>query len=242
MQNLKVWSFSSVARNTIVFMVLSVFFVVLQKSLHASLPYLNLTFLKKALVDEWVVVTLLIPAVIHVYRHNVRSRYLFGLFCSAVIFRSLEGLFLNFNKVLMVVLFLYICIAYMFYQLITYAFTRAAYSPNYAPDILLEPMAKKVSVRLVVGEKEYAGHLTNWDSSGAFVYLVAPWVHGSTNLELVVEFEGHAFQAKGSVVCATFDDRGIGIELDEDKVAESLTWTSMVDLFEEFGWEPRLLR
>lgn len=242
MQNLKVWSFSSVARNTIVFMVLSVFFVVLQKSLHASLPYLNVTFLKKALADEWVVVSLLIPAVVHVYRHNVRSRYLFGLFCCAVIFRSLEGHFLNFNKVLLVVLFLYICIAYMFYQLITYAFTRAAYSPNYAPDILLEPMAKKVSVRLIVGEKEFLGHLTNWDSSGAFVYLAVPWVHKSAKVGLAVEFEGHVFQAKGSVVCATFDDRGIGIELDDIKVTESLSWTSMIDLFEAFGWEPSLLR
>lgn len=242
MQNLKVWSFSSVARNTIVFMVLSVFFLVLQKSLHASLPYLNWTFLKKTLVDEWIVLSFLVPAVVHVYRHNVRSRYLFGLFCCAIVFRSLEGLFLNFNKVLMVVLFLYICIAYMFYQLITYAFTRAAYSTNYAPDILLEPMAKKVPVRLQVGEKEYTGHLTNWDSSGAFVYLSAPWAHASAEVTVAVEFESHVFQAKGSVVCATFDDRGIGIELEKSRVTESRSWTSMVELFEEFGWDPRLLR
>lgn len=242
MQNLKVWSFSPVARNAISFMVLSVFFVVLQKSLHASVPYLNLTFLKKALLDEWLVVALLVPAVFHVARHDGRSRYLFGLFCCAVVVRSLEGLFLNFNKVLMVVLFLYICIAYTFSQLISYAFSRASYSPNYAPDILGEPMAKKIPVVVAKGGVEHAGHLTNWDTSGVFVYLAPAWTAGPGPVDFSVELEGHRFQAKGAVVCATLDGRGIGIELTEDQVSEPLTWTSMVDLLADFGWEPSLLR
>ena len=242
MQNLKVWTFHSAARNTMLFMVLSIFFLILQKSLQSSLPFLNLVFLQKSLMDEWGILVIALPAFVMTYRHNSHARYFFAFFCAAVIFRSLEGLFLNFNKVLMIVLFLYVCMTYTFYQLLSWSFSRAVFSPNYRLDNLDAPMAVRVAVTVGSDEKSFQGYLTNWDQEGAFLYLEEPWDDRIREVTLDIIIEGHMFGAKGSVVCAAWDGKGIGVEWNKKPVADKLSWSALVDLFEDMGWEPRLLR
>lgn len=242
MQNLKVWTFHPVARNTMLFMVLSIILLILQKSLQSSLPFLNLVFLQKSLMDEWGILMISLPAFIITYRHNSNARYFFAIFCAAVIFRSLEGLFLNFNKLLMILLFMYVCMTYTFYQFLTWSFSRAVFSPNYQTDNLDAPMAVRIAVTVSCGEKKFKGYLTNWDHEGAFLYLEEAWQDRNREVTIDILIEGHIFGAKGSVVCAAWDGKGIGVEWNKKMIPDKLSWNALVDLFEDLGWEPRLLR
>lgn len=242
MQNLKVWTFHPTARNTLLFVVLSFLFLVLQRSLQSSLPFMNIVFLKKTAIDEWPIWMGSLPAVWLILRHQAASRTAFAIFCALVVFRSLEGLFLNFNKVLMIVLFIYVCMAYAFYQLLTWTFTRAVFSPNFKSDDLHPPMAHRIPLVLQVGESALRGYLTNWDSEGAFVYLEEPWSDSVKSAELGLVIEGEKFGAKGSVVTVTMDGKGIGLEWDKDPILEKRSWTSLVELFNDLGWTPHLLR
>jgi len=242
MQNLKVWTFHPATKNTMIFMVLSIFFLILQKSLQSSLPFLNIVFLQKSMMDEWGILIISIPAFFMTYRHNHHARYFFAIFCSAIVFRSLEGLFLNFNKVLMVVLFIYVCMSYTFYQLLNWSFTRAVFSPNYLLDNLHAPMAYRIPVNVTSDGKIYDGHLTNWDQEGAFLFLNKPWDDRIREITVDIVIEGHGFGAKGSVVTATWDGKGIGVEWTKKSLPGKLSWSALVDLFEDMGWEPRLLR
>jgi hypothetical protein len=242
MQNLKVWTFHPTARNTLLFIVLSLLFLILQRSLQSSLPFLNVVFLKKTLIDEWPILVGSLPACWLVYRHQLSARIGFVFFCVLVVFRSLEGLFLNFNKVLMIVLFIYVCIAYAFYQLLTWTFSRAVFSPNFKIDNLHAPMAHRIPLTLIVGESVLGGYLTNWDSEGAFVYLENAWGDSAKKASLELVIQGEKFGAKGSVVTVTMDGMGIGLEWDKDSISEKRSWSSLIEHFNDLGWSPYLLR
>ena len=242
MQNLKVWTFHPTARNTLLFIVLSFLFLILQRSLQSNLPFMNLVFLKKTLLDEWPIWVGSMPACWLLYRHQASSRTAFVFFCVLVVFRSLEGLFLNFNKVLMIVLFMYVCMAYAFYQLLSWTFSRAVFSPNFKEDDLHAPMAHRIPLKLEVGDSELNGYLTNWDSEGAFIYLEKPWSDKAKNASLELVIEGEKFGAKGSVVTLTRDGMGIGLEWDKTQILERRSWSSLIELFNDLGWTPHLLR
>ena len=242
MNNLKVWTFHPVSRNSILYVLLSLFFLVLQKSLQANLPFLNQVFLKKVLLDEWFVFVSSLPALWLLLRHRLAGKYAFAFLSSLIVFRSLESLVLNFNKVIMVILFIQICLSYLFYQLISWTFSRSIFNSNYPIDQLNQPMSLKIPVQLFCADRTYEGHLTNWDKYGVFVHLSEPWSGKRSDVKLEINFRGHEFGCVGKVVTATWDHFGIGLEWKEKKKTGHLSWDALIELFEDFGWDPQLLR
>ena len=241
-ENLKVTSFHPGAKNALLFVLLSLFFVVLQRSLQSSLPFMNWVFLQTTLLAEWPLLFLALPTSLMLLKHRHYARYALAIFCGWVIFRSLEGLFLNFNKVLMVMLFIYVCMSYTFYQLLSWIFSRAIFSPNFTRQDLRPPMAHRINVQISLRGQNYAGYLTNWDPEGAFIYLAEPWTRELGELELSVLLEGKEFAAVGRLATMTWDARGIGVEWNKAVIPGKLPWNSLVELFQELGWQPELLR
>jgi hypothetical protein len=242
MRNLKVWTFHPVARNSIIFILLSLLFIILHKSLHTNLPFMNRVFLERIFWDEWYIFLAALPAMWSLLSHRPHSKYFFVLLVGVVIFRVFESLVLNFNKVIMILLFIYVCISYMLYQLIDWTFSRSIFSPNFPVDVLNQPMSHKITVGLNVADKSYQGIMTNWDESGVFVYLDEPWTFRRKQILVTVELNGHRFAASGKVVTATWDKKGIGVEWDHRSVDNYLSWNSLMELFEDYGWVPQLLR
>jgi hypothetical protein len=242
MEKLKVWTFHLAARNTIVFVLLSVFFVLLQKSLQANLPYLNPLFLKRALEEEWPTVLVALVTAWSLVRHRSYSKHLFAFLCLIVSYSTIVSLILSFNKILMVVLFIYVCTAFAIYQFLENTFTSAIFLSNYRPDQLNEPMALKIPVKIKLGDQNTQGFLTNWDDEGVFVYLDASWESRRKDVELEVELKGNTFGAKGTVVTATWDRRGIGVEWKQTSIDQMHSWQALMDLFDDYGWTPKLLR
>ncbi len=241
MKNLKVWLFHPTVRNTLVFVFLSLLFVVVQRSLHAGLPFVNATFLEASLREEWVLVAAAIPLVLSLVRHHRSLVVLFPLFVALVTYRSLEGIFLNFNKVLLVVLFVYVCIAYMLHQLMSASVRRASFTPNYAPSVLGHPIGVRLPVTLTASGEQRVGYLTNWDHEGAFVWLEDAW-HAGRGVTLAVSAFGVAFQAKGTVVATAWDNRGIGVELERVRSFDGQGWDALIELLDDRGFQPALLR
>ena len=103
-------------------------------------------------------------------------------------------------------------------------------------------MALQIPVHLQLGDQLCSGYLTNWDNGGAFIYLHETVTPMRVTGELTVKIEDHAFQAKGSVVTVTMDGKGIGLEWENNTVELESSWMSLMALFNDLGWEPRLLR
>lgn len=242
MQKLKVRTFHPTARNTIVFVVLSAALIVLQNSLQSGLPFLNFTFLTKMLKDEWLLWVLALPVVFATARHMPSCTQFFALFSGYVAFRSLEGLFLSFDKLVLIVLFFHVVFSYGFYQLLVWTFERAYFSPNYREDAQTSPMGVTVQASFQTENQIFSGRLTNWDDEGAFLFLDQPLAHGPYRGKVEVLWEGHVFEAKGSVVSETLDGKGIGIEWIKDNEPVRGTWSEFIALLGDYGLDPRLLR
>lgn len=242
MHNLKVWSFHPNSRNAIIFMGLSVLFLILQQSLQSGLPFMNGAFLKKVVSDEWPVLLFLAPALYTTAKQYRIAPNFFALFTASVVFRSLEGLFLDFNKLVLLVLFFHIMMSYGFYQLLNWTYSRASFSPNFRSDNLHIPMGRSIHAQVVLNDQILSGRLTNWDSDGAFVWLEGKLPTSATVVELLVSWEGHSFKAKGTIVSATWDGQGIGIEWEHTTVRTEEGWDNLMALFEDYGYEPQLLR
>lgn len=242
MDNLKVRSFHPTSRNALLFMLLSLVFLVLQKSLQSGLPFLNLAFLKKVTADEWPVLVLGLPAAYTTFRQRRSAPRWFALFTALVTFRALEGLFLDFNKMVLVVLFCQVVISYAFYQLMVWTSTRASFAPNFSTDGLHLPMGRCIPVTVSTGTKESAGRLTNWDEDGAFIWLESPLPPAARVASVRVRWEGHDFHEKGSIVSGTWDETGIGIEWDKSSLENEESWATLMAIFADYGYEPKLLR
>lgn len=242
MQNLKVWTFHPTSRNAVLFMLLSVVFIVLQQSLQSGLPFLNAIFLRKVMLDEWPIIVFILPALYSILRqHRSAPRY-FALYAIVVAFHSLEGLFLDFNKLVLLVLFFHVVIAYGFYQLLTWTYARAPFTPNFTPDTLHTPMGKTIDVEVKSGEHLIKGRLTNWDEDGAFIWLEEKISKSIPRVSVSIVWEGHRFEAKGTIVSGTWDERGIGIEWRHSIVETENGWKNLMAVFSDYGYDPKLLR
>jgi hypothetical protein len=242
MQKLKVRTFHPTARNALAFVLLSAIFIVLQNSLQSGLPFLNATFLTKMLRDEWLLWLLALPVGFATFRHVPSSAHFFALFCGYVAFRSMEGLFLSFDKLVLMVLFFHVVFSYGFYQLLVWTFQRAYFSPNYRSDIQATPLGITLTCTLQADGRVHSARLTNWDDEGAFLFLDEPLSHSCQECSVDVLWEGHTFQAKGSVVSWTLDARGIGVEWMKNSELSQGTWTEFITLMGDYGLDPRLLR
>lgn len=242
MRNLKVWTFHPTSRNAILFMLLSVLFLVLQQSLQSGLPFMNTAFLKKVLLDEWPVLVFIIPALYSTFKQHRRAPKYFALYAMVVAFHSLEGLFLDFNKLVLLVLFFHVVIAYGFYQLLTWTYARAAFTPNFKADTLHIPMGKMINVEIKSGENLIQGRLTNWDEDGAFIWLEQKCPLPSSHVTVSINWEGYIFEAKGTIVSGTWDERGIGIEWRHSIIEIETGWKNLMAVFSDYGYDPRLLR
>lgn len=242
MHNLKVWTFHPNSRNALVFMALAVLFLILQQSLQSGLPFLNGAFLKKVLIDEWSVLIFFIPALFAtVLQHRMAPRF-FALYSAFIAFRSLEGLFLDFNKLVLFVLFFHVVISYGFYQILTWTYSRASFTPNFTEDSLHPPMGRQIPVEVKLGETNAMGRLTNWDAEGAFIWLDEKLTARARIGDVRVTWEGHHFEAKGTIVSGTWDGRGVGIEWKNVPVEKEEGWSNLMALFNDYGYDPRLLR
>jgi len=61
MQNLKVRTFHPTLRNVMIFVLLSLAFIVLQRSLQSGLPFMNRVFLWGGVRSEWPLILLALP-------------------------------------------------------------------------------------------------------------------------------------------------------------------------------------
>lgn len=242
MKLLKVRTFHPTMRNTLIFMVLSIVFLLLQQSLQVGVPFLNGTFLKNSGRQLLVVFLLAIPTASVIFKHSKWAPGAFAIFCAFIAFKSLEALFLDFNKLLLVVLFTHVAISYVFYQLLHLTLSRASFEPNFRSNELHSPLGERILAQVTWNNEILTGALCNWDESGAYFKLDVPGPKLARNVDVTVSWHDHEFRAKGTIVTETWDGRGIGIEWDNQSNTDEHSWHMLMTLFEEYGYEPHLLR
>jgi hypothetical protein len=242
MEQLKVRKKDTIILNVVLYLCLSFFFLYLQHAYRHHLSPFSWIYLKKGLELFWYVAFTLIVSAILIWKHHRFSIAMYRLSIFLVGFKVIEGLFIEFNKIIVIALFFYATISYFLYQLLSYYLNLSSINANYAPSDLFEPLLKRINCKIVIDEQEIPGHLSNWDLEGCFIKLDQP-KQMPTNVKVVVTFRDREFAQNGEVVAATLDSGGVGIKFERTpKDLNVFNWSEFMEIVHELGFQPERLR
>ena len=242
MEQLKVKKKDVLVFNLITFLGLSFIFLCLQYAYRHQLSPFSAAYLRKSLELFWYALIPLIVAVVLVFKHHKYSVAVYNFCVLLVSYKVVEGLFLEFNKIIVIALFFYAVIAYFLYQLFSSYLSMASLNANYSPSDLFDPLLKEIPCVLSVEGGVFVGYLTNWDEEGCFIKLEKPITYQSRG-KVVINFKNRSFEQEGELVAHSLDLTGIGIKF--GKTQKGLTvfnWTEFTQLIHELGFRPERLR
>ena len=242
MEQLKVKKKDILVVNVVAYLGLAFFFLYLQHAYRHHISPFSLVYLKKGLELFWYVALTLGASAILIWRHHRYSVMVYSASIILVGFKVLEGLFIEFNKIIVIALFFYAVISYFLYQLLNYYLSLASINANYSHNDLFDPLLKQIPCKIRWEDNEVAGTLSNWDFEGCFIKL-GEAKSFPTKVTLEVNFQDRDFVQEGEVVAETLDLTGVGIRFERKaKELNIFNWTEFMDLAQELGFQPERLR
>lgn len=244
MEQLKVKKKDVIITNAVIYLGLSFLFLYLQYAYRHQLSPFSVVYLRKSAELFWYVALPLFLSSYFIWRHHRLAVPGFCFSALLVSFKVVEGLFIEFNKIIVIATFFYAVISYFLYQLLRHYLDSAHVNPNYTDRDLFDPLLTKIPVILREGEKIERGHLTNWDAQGCFLRLDEASPRTRTGKFTVeIAFQGRSFEERGEVVAETLDRRGLGIKFEStQKSYDRFNWSEFTELIDELGFRPERLR
>ena len=242
MEQIKVKKKDTIILNVVLHLVLAFFFLYIQHAYRHHLSPFSLVYFKKGLELFWYVALALGLSSFFIWRHHRHSLLFYQMSILLVGFKVAEGLFIEFNKIIVVAMFFFVVISYFLYQLLKFYLNLASVNPNYSPADLFDPLLKDIPCKVTFSGIEIKGNLSNWDDEGCFIKLedskpLPP------KLKVVITFRGREFSQDGEVVASTLDLSGVGIKFRETiKDLNVFNWSEFMEIVEELGFEPERLR
>jgi hypothetical protein len=241
-EQLKVRKKDIIITNAIIYLGLSFLFLYLQYAYRHQLSPFSVVYLRKSAELFWYIAAPLIVSCVLIWKHHRLAVFSFNLSVLLVAFKVVEGLFIEFNKIIVIATFFYAVISYFLYQLMNHYLASANINPNFSKSDLFGPLLRKIPVTILDSDKSYSGHLTNWDSTGCFIHLNDSIKIGS-KIKILVNFQGRTFEEQGEVVAETPDLRGVGIKFESTlRSLDKFNWSEFTELIDELGFQPERLR
>lgn len=242
MEQLKVRKKDTIIINVITYLILSFLFLYLQHAYRHHLSPFSFVYLKKGFELFWYVAILLTVSSIMIWRHSSTALIWYQGSIAVVGLKVIEGLFIEFNKIIVIAMFFYMVISYFLYQLLKFYLGLARVNSNYSSRDLFSPLLKNVPCKIVANNEEVLGNLTNWDEDGCFIKLSSPNVLPD-KISVTVSFKDRDFIQQGEVVSSTLDLTGYGIKFDKKiKNMSIFNWSEFIEIAHELGFQPERLR
>lgn len=243
MEQLKVKKKGMIVLNCIFYLILSFFFVYLQYAYRSHVTPFSLLYVQKSLELFWYLTLVLLVTAWSLWRHHRFCTVFFAFSTFMISFKILEGLFIEFNKMIVVTFFFYIVISYFLYQLLKEYLLSARLNANYQSSDMFKPLLTNLECKVKSQFGEIKGLLTNWDEEGCFIKLEEEPRHKLKKVELIINFQGREFMEKGEVVAQSTSLNGVGIKLkNSSKDLNVFNWNEFIELVNELGFDPKRLR
>lgn len=242
MEQLKVRKKDVIITNAILYLGLSFIFLYLQYAYRHQLSPFSVVYLRKSAELFWYVAIPLVVSSLLIWKHHRFAVFSFSISVFLVAYKVVEGLFIEFNKIIVIATFFYAVISYFLYQLMNHYLDSANINPNFSRSDLFGPLLTRIPITVLDSDKSYPGHLTNWDPMGCFILLEQATKVGA-RVQIQINFHGRIFIERGEVVAETPDLKGIGIKFESTlRNLESFNWSELIELLDELGYQPERLR
>lgn len=242
MEQLKVKKKDTIIMNVVIYLGLTFFFLYLQHAYRHQLSPFSWVYFQKGLELFWYVAVVLGTSAVLIWRHHRYSILAYKIAIFLVGFKVVEGLFVEFNKIIVIAMFFFAIISYFLYQLLAHYLQLASINPNYAPSDLFGPLLKHIPCQISTENLEVRGHLSNWDQDGCFIKLDGAQSF-PRHVRVKIFFADREFLQEGEVVAGTLDLTGVGIKFDKaQKDINVFNWAEFMEIVQELGFQPERLR
>jgi len=242
---LKVHRYNEIIQNLILFLILSLFFLHIIISFSKGLSALNLASLKELFLEMPFLNVLFLGSLLSIMKAKEFSKVFLILFFFHISAYGFLLFFENFDKIILVLNFIYIIFSFYFYICWTFELRKAIYLPCYTPydigDKTYYDLKGKVS--LADGNKELLGFIVNWDKEGCFFYSKEKFPKKKKGyLTLQIEYEGLAFFQRAEIVTSYFNGVGLRFVSNSKEVASIYSWNDFFKIIGDRGFLPLRLR
>lgn len=204
--------------NTLIFIVLSIFFISSIQAISMGVSLFTLATLKQVALRNYFVFLVFILALISISKFKRYSQWLFLCFNILIVIKSFMFLAEGFNKLVLGLNFIYLLFSFYFFTSWELFVLKAANNPMFS-DLDLEKKSRFNIVgyfEKVDGEKIASFLLTNIDEESCFVLLEDEKIQlTEKNVRMIINYENVQFESLVEVVSSTKD--GIGFSFLESK-------------------------
>ena len=238
--NLKIIHRSSSIWNIIVFTLLSIFFLFAQDAIIHDKSALNFLYLKAFIINSKFLVGFTLFTIISIFSMRKSSRYLYSLQAACIIGLIIKDLFYDFDKFIILMLFIYILFSYYFYILLSLELKRAFVNPGFSTNELFDPMLKKIKCTLTLKDEQFEGYLSNWDEYSCFMSLKLLQNPTERTGRLVIFYDDHEFSQSAQVATMALG-YGVGVKfLAEDN--NLFNWNEFNKIINDLGFNVEYLK
>lgn len=224
-----------VINNALLFCLLSLFFLSVIESLEGGVSALDLKSFAERIKADLVLVVGAVVVFWSVFKGKRFSPYLFLAFCGYILLRSFNVFFIDLDKLILFLIFLYSIIAYNFYLFLRMELEEPFYNSRYPKNILPSFGYRKLPITIKQGVGAYEAYLTNWGTNGFFCSFDKNPEDLKGEIEIEINIEGHTFYAEGAVM--TKMENGIGVRVTKNPVPD-LGWSDYYGIINELGLRP----
>ncbi len=237
--NVKLYKRSTVMRNMILFILLSLFFIHLQFSINAGVSALNLGNLVELLWNQKMMVFFALLSIVSILFASRLSKILFFIFSILVIYNGFSIFFIKLDKIILLMDGVYLVLAYFSYLFWHFELNESIYVPGFSTNLIGNKSIYDIRVELMAEFRDPAnGFMTNWDEFGCFIVLNGefdPTI--KKTVKLYISFAGKEFSQWGEIV--TGYGNGVGIkffETDEEHDRD-LRWKDFFSIISDRGYD-----
>ena len=202
---------------------------------------LDLTLLKEFIEENLGILIFMGFTSLSIWRMKKYSRVLFILFSSYISLIMAAMLIDYFDKLIVLMLFVYILLSFYYQLLLKVELSRAFINPLFSSKELFDPMLYKIRCEIFAnGEKRGEGYLTNWDEVGCFALLDLPTkVDG--DFEVVVLHKQHKFTQSAKLASISYN-RGVGIRFICDDSKSLFNWVEFYKIINDLGFSVEYMK
>ena len=222
----------AVIRNSILFCIISLFFLSVTESLEGGFSALQLNGFMSFLQKHKYLLTFSTLSILSISMLKKASPYIFLVYCASISISSLRLFFIDFDKLILILNFFYIVFSYNFFLFSKMELAEPFYNPKYSRNMLPNYLGKAFPVEIKRNGKSQKAFLTNWGENGFFCRLDDSSEKLKGRVEIESKLDGHSFFAEGEVMTRGFD--GIGVRISANPVP-NMGWVNYYGIISEQG-------
>ena len=227
-----------ILRNQMVFIILSFVYLQIVREIAVGRSAIDKkTFLVMLEEHQWLFVLGLI-ALMLTYLGKRLAKHFFVLYGISIIFLSIQIFVQSFDKLILVLSFIYILLSYYFYMFLDSELSHSLYRPGFVSNSIGSKCEYDLPVSLQSPKVKASGKLSNWDRESCFVVVNENDSLPRSRINLSIIFEGQKFSFQG--VVSTRVGQGIGIRIKSEKRVV-FDWLDFYEIIQNRGYRPRIV-